>query len=111
MSRATFVAISLAFLGAGIALLIGAARQFTRQRGFLAGSAIASGKVVGFAEQRDGLDPSYFARVSFRTAAGHAITFESGAGSERPSLGEGESVRVRYRIDAPNEAGSAWPCC
>ena len=42
--------------------------------------------------------------MKFQTAAGCALTFESGAGSERPSLKEGEPVRVRYRVDAPNEA-------
>ncbi len=104
MNRATFVALSLVFLGTGIALLIAAGRQFARRRESIAGSALASGTVVGFAERRDGLEPSYFARVKFQTAAGHAITFESGAGSERPSLKEGEPVRVRFRADAPNDA-------
>ena len=104
MNRATLVALSLLFLGTGIALLSAAGRQFARRREFIAGSALVAGKVVGFAERRDGLEPSYFARVQFQTAAGRAITFESGAGSERPSLAIGDAVRVRYRTDAPNEA-------
>ena len=96
--------LSLVFLGAGIALLVGAARQVARRREFLAGSAVATGTVVSFAERREALEASHFARVKFQTAAGRPITFESGTGSERRSLKEGEPVRVRYRVDAPNEA-------
>ena len=58
LNRATFVTLSLVFFGAGIALLVGAARQFARRREFLAGSAVATGTVVNFAEPREGLEAS-----------------------------------------------------
>jgi hypothetical protein len=104
MSRATFVVLALVFLGSGLALLAAAARQLARRRAFVAGSATALGRVVGFEERRDEDLPSSFARVTFRTPVGHEISFVSEVGSERPAERIGDVLRVRYRIDSPNEA-------
>lgn len=104
LDRTTFVALALIFLAIGVGLLIAAVRRFAARRRFLASSELAEGRVVGFEEVRDRERPSYFPRVEFRTHSGHLIRFESEAGSEQPEHAVGDAVRVRYRIDAPNEA-------
>jgi hypothetical protein len=67
---------------------------------------VAAGRVVGFRQQREGgrERDSFFPLIEFHTPAGHPVRFESETGSESPTLGVGDPVRVRYRADAPNEA-------
>jgi hypothetical protein len=110
MSRAVLVAIAGVFLAAGAGLLVAAVRRSAARRAFLAASAPAEGRVVGFREAREGERPSYFPCVEFRTASGAVARFESELGSEQPTLAVGDAVRVRYRLDAPNEAeiASIW---
>lgn len=105
MSRAGAVAAGVALLAPGVALLGAALRHWRARRAFLAGSAVASGRVVGFEERRDG-DPQsgHFARVSFRTGAGREITFVSEVGSEIPSERVGDALRVRNRPESPLDA-------
>jgi hypothetical protein len=106
VSRATFVALSLVFVAVGAVLAWMAARRFLRRREFLAQSVRAEGRVVGFREQRESGSErnSFFPQIEFRTSAGHPVRFESETGSESPSHSVGDSVRVRYRTGAPNEA-------
>ena len=100
----TLVALALIFLAVGVGLLISAARRFAARRMFLASSELAEGRVVGFREAREGERTSYFPRVELRTQSGRVARFESEAGSEQPEHAVGDAVRVRYRVDAPNEA-------
>ena len=104
MSRLTFAGIALVFTACGVGLLLAALRKLARRREFIAASATVRGEVVGFAEVREGVQPSYFPEIAFRTADGHPIKFQSQLGSERPDLAVGDTVRVRYHTGQPNEA-------
>jgi hypothetical protein len=104
MSRLTFAVIALVFTASGVGLLVAALRKLVEWRAFMAESSSARGEVVGFAEVREGVHPSYFPEVAFRTAEGHAIRFQSQLGSEQPDLAVGDTVRVRYHTARPNEA-------
>ncbi len=97
-------ALSSIFALVGAAMLVAAGRRFTRRRAFVRRSALASGTVVALTENRESDEVSYFPRVTFRTAAGREVTFESEMGSRANAGRIGESVAVRYRPDQPHVA-------
>lgn len=91
-------------IGAGLSVVAG--RFFARRLAFVRSSDVAPGEVVALREERDGSETQRFRfpKVRFRTAAGHAFTFESGMGLGGNAWQVGETVRVRYQLDRPEIA-------
>jgi hypothetical protein len=96
--------LSSIFALVGGAMLVAAGRQFIRRRAFVGHSAIASGTIVAFTENRERDEVSYFPKVKFQTPSGHEVTFQSEMGSTSHAGRIGHTVAVRYRTDQPHVA-------
>ena len=96
--------VSWIFVLVGCAMLVAAGRHFLRRRAFLKQSAIATGTIVGFAENREREEISFFPKVTFQAPSGVEVTFESGMGSSVNPGRVGDTVAVRYRTDQPHVA-------
>jgi hypothetical protein len=92
------------FVLVGAALSLLAIRHLLQRRVFLRNADVTTGVIVALGERRDEDETSYFPKVRFRTAAGREVTFESGAGSGQESWRIGNSIKVRYQRDQPENA-------
>ncbi|HET9361816.1 MAG TPA: DUF3592 domain-containing protein [Vicinamibacterales bacterium] len=93
-----FAAIGVVFTGIG-------GWSFVETRRFIAHAAVADGRVIE--NVPDG--GTYRAIVRFEPPAGAPVTFRSSAGSDPPSYGVGEIVRVLYDAADPSDARiSSW---
>jgi hypothetical protein len=99
-----FTLLSTVFVVTGAGMSVLARRHFVRRRAFVRDSTTATGVIVGFREDRNRDEISYFPKIRFRTPAGREVTFESGAGSSHTSLQVGDTVEIRYRRDQPEIA-------
>jgi hypothetical protein len=103
------------FLGAGVAMLVGAGALWLNTRSFIAHATKTTGTVIEMREVRDKDDNSstYKPVVQFVTGNGVNVTFDSSFSSNPPSYSVGESVEVLYEVGEPNGAringfGSLW---
>lgn len=99
----------LLFLVTGIALLIGAARHGARTLAFLAKAREAMGDVVALEEvppQQPGEIESvtYAPVIAFAANNGQKVRFTSMASSYPPKHAIGDSIRVLYEADRPDQA-------
>ena len=88
----------------GVALLTGAAFSYLDTRSFLAEAVQADGTVIALEPVHSSNSTTYRPRVRFQDAAGRAVEVSSSTSSNPPSYSVGETVRVFYRRNAPEDA-------
>ena len=107
-----FRLVALALGGVTVVLGVVCGVLTFRTHAFLTGSSTAPGRVVGLVE-RESCDHSddredgrqqvcssvYAPRVTFTTADGRTVVFESRTASSPASYAEGDRVQVRYRAE------------
>lgn len=88
----------------GLAALMGAWMLYSNARQFVATAVTAEGTVVELVRSRSSDSTTYAPRVTFTDAQGRAHAFTSRTSSNPPAYHVGETVRVLYRAESPQQA-------
>lgn len=96
--------IGLLFILIGFAVLLGGIFSILKVRRQLAGSAKATGKVVGFGTIQGQRGYLYCPQVEFQIPTGQTIKFQSEVGSQPPAYNIGQQVQVVYQTSNPSKA-------
>ena len=96
--------IGLLFILIGFAVVISGIFAMLKVRRQLAGSAKATGKVVGFGRIQGQRGYLYCPQVEFQIPNSQTIKFQSEVGSQPPAYNVGQQVQVVYQIANPNKA-------
>jgi hypothetical protein len=96
--------IGLLFILIGIAVVISGIFAMLKVRRQLAGSAKATGKVVGFGRIQGKSGYLYCPQVEFQIPNGQTIKFQSETGSQPPAYNVGQQVEIVYQTANPNKA-------
>jgi hypothetical protein len=108
MDFVTILSVMFVIIGAAMTFL--AVTRYLDRRAFLHRSEVATGTVVALVERAGDEETAYAPKVSFRTAAGNTVTFESDLAGSESAYKAGDTVEVRYQRDQPQNAelASFW---
>jgi Protein of unknown function (DUF3592) len=90
----------------GLALIAGGAWWGQHRTIFMATAAVADGRVVGgeWSGGSGSSSPTYHAIIRFSDAGGRSITYRDDIGTNPPSFRIGETVRIYYDPERPENA-------
>ncbi|HRH46519.1 MAG TPA: DUF3592 domain-containing protein [Pyrinomonadaceae bacterium] len=96
--------IGLLFILIGFAVVVSGIFATLKVRRQIAGSAKATGKVVGFGRIQGQRGYLYCPQVEFQIPNGQTIKFQSEVGSQPPAYNIGQQVEVVYQTANPSKA-------
>jgi len=94
----------LIFLAVGIGCIVGGNYLKHSSEKFKATAVQTTGTVVKLDQSGSGDDLHYYPVVDFKTAAGNTVEVRSSMGSRPPDHHVGDSVKVYYNQQSPNDA-------